>query len=84
MIVIFIFYACIASITESKPYDPTDKEIESIISPEGSFEAFYPREVSGIPNGNSRASHQHGSFYKFRHPALVEVRNAGKFGMKYV
>lgn len=48
-------------------YDPTDKEIETIIPTPGTFEAFYPRE-NGIPNTASRAAHNHGSFFNHRNP----------------
>lgn len=49
-------------------YDPEDKEIDTIIPPEGTFEAFYPRETSGKVNSVSRASHNHGSFFANRNP----------------
>lgn len=64
-------------------YDPTDKEIASVIPQEGTFEAFYPREMHGIPNGASRPSHSHGSFYKHRNPALVDTKNAPAYGFRF-
>uniref|UniRef100_A0A182VXI4 Secreted protein n=1 Tax=Anopheles minimus TaxID=112268 RepID=A0A182VXI4_9DIPT len=64
-------------------YDPTDKEIPNIVPPKGTFEAFYPREMYGVKNGNSRPAHAHGSFYAHRNPALVEVRNAAAYGFRF-
>lgn len=49
-------------------YDPEDKEIDTIIPEEGTFEAFYPREINGNTNSVSRASHNHGSFFANRNP----------------
>lgn len=66
-----------------QPYDPEDKEIESIIPKDGTFEAFYPREMYGIPNGASRAPHSHGSFFKYRHPALIESKNSAAYGYRF-
>uniref|UniRef100_A0A182NFQ1 Uncharacterized protein n=1 Tax=Anopheles dirus TaxID=7168 RepID=A0A182NFQ1_9DIPT len=65
------------------PYDPTDKEIPNIVPPKGTFEAFYPREMYGVRNGNSRPAHGHGSFYAHRNPALVDVRNAAAYGFRF-
>ncbi|KAJ6644590.1 hypothetical protein Bhyg_09559 [Pseudolycoriella hygida] len=65
------------------PYDPTDKEILSVLPPEGSFEAFYPREMYGIPNGPARAPHAHGSFFKYRNPALIDTKNAAAYGYRF-
>lgn len=62
------------------PYDPDDKKIQSVIPKEGIFEAFYPREMYGIPNSASRAPHSHGSFFKFRHPGLIESKNSAAYG----
>ncbi|XP_050071644.1 uncharacterized protein LOC126559518 [Anopheles maculipalpis] len=67
----------------AQAYDPTDKEIPNIIPPTGTFEAFYPREMYGVKNGNSRPAHAHGSFYAHRNPALVEVRNAAAYGFRF-
>ncbi|XP_055700784.1 uncharacterized protein LOC129800443 [Phlebotomus papatasi] len=64
-------------------YDPTDKEISSVLPPEGTFEAFYPREQNGIPNGSSRPPHGHGSFFKYRNPALVDTKNAAAYGFRF-
>lgn len=64
-------------------YDPTDKEIASVIPADGTFEAFYPRESHGVPNGVARAPHAHGSFFKFRHPALVESKNSAAYGYRF-
>lgn len=64
-------------------YDPTDKELDSIIPKEGEFEAFYPRETYGIPNAAARAPHGHGSFFKHRNPALVDVKNAAAYGFRF-
>lgn len=51
-------------------YDPTDKEIDSIIPAEGQFEAFYPRETQGIPNSAARSPHSHASFFQHRNPGI--------------
>ncbi|XP_035900946.1 uncharacterized protein LOC118507073 [Anopheles stephensi] len=67
----------------AQAYDPTDKEIPNIVPPKGTFEAFYPREMYGVKNGNARPAHAHGSFYAHRNPALVEVRNAAAYGFRF-
>lgn len=64
-------------------YDPNDKKIASVLPPEGMFEAFYPREMDGIPNGSSRPAHAHGSFYKHRNPALVDTKNSAAYGYRF-
>jgi hypothetical protein len=69
--------------TFAKPYDPTDKDIETILPPEGTFEAFYPRETNGIQNSVARAPHGHATFYKHRHPALIDTKNAAAYGYRF-
>ncbi|EDW46843.1 uncharacterized protein LOC6608082 [Drosophila sechellia] len=65
-------------------YDPNDPKIaECCLPPEGMFEAFYPREVEGIPNSASRPAHGHGSFFKHRNPALVDTKNAAAYGYRF-
>ncbi|RZB39164.1 small subunit processome component 20 -like, partial [Asbolus verrucosus] len=61
-------------------YDPTDPEVSSVLPPKGRFEAFYPRGEEG---GSSRAAHSHGSFYKYRNPALVDAKNAAAYGFRF-
>lgn len=79
----FLLLLALVSCAYCLPYDPTDKEIELVIPKEGMFEAFYPREKHGIPNGVARAPHSHGSFFKYRHPALIESRNSAAFGFRF-
>lgn len=67
----------------STAYDPNDKKIASVIPPEGMFEAFYPREMDGVPNSASRPAHAHGSFFKHRNPALVDTKNAAAYGYRF-
>ncbi|KAH8407603.1 hypothetical protein KR222_007917 [Zaprionus bogoriensis] len=65
-------------------YDPNDtKIVKCCLPPEGMFEAFYPREVEGIPNSASRPAHGHGSFFKHRNPALVDTKNAAAYGYRF-
>ncbi|XP_065357359.1 uncharacterized protein LOC135951604 [Calliphora vicina] len=64
-------------------YDPNDKKIASVLPPEGMFEAFYPREMDGVPNSASRPAHAHGSFFKHRNPALVDTKNAAAYGYRF-
>ncbi|EDS27061.1 conserved hypothetical protein, partial [Culex quinquefasciatus] len=64
-------------------YDPEDVEIKNVILSNGTFTAFYPRETNGIPNNNVRAPFSHGSFFKNRNPALVDVRNAAAYGYRF-
>lgn len=47
------------------------------------FEAFYPREAYGVSNGASRSPHGHGSFYKYRNPALVDAKNSPAYGYRF-
>lgn len=67
----------------AKPYDPNDKEIAAVIPKNGTFEAFYPRESHGVKNGAARAPHGHGSFFKYRHPALIETKNSAAYGYRF-
>lgn len=64
-------------------YDPGDQALSAIIPPNGTFEAFYPQKAFGVESGSSRASHGHGSFYKHRNPALVDVKNAPAYGFRF-
>lgn len=64
-------------------YDPDDAELKTVIPANGTFAAFYPREMFGNRNGNVRAPFAHGSFYKNRNPALVDVRNAAAYGYRF-
>lgn len=70
-------------INPSVAYDPSDKKIASVLPPEGMFEAFYPREMDGVPNSASRPAHAHGSFFKHRNPALVDTKNAAAYGYRF-
>lgn len=84
LLLVFMASLCVQfRSTMARPYDPDDKEIETVIPKEGTFEAFYPREEYGIPNGASRAPHAHGSFFKFRHPALIESKNSAAYGYRF-
>lgn len=83
VVVCCIMLCTLYQTTWSIPYDPTDKEILSVLPPEGSFEAFYPREMYGIPNGAARAPHAHGSFFKHRNPALIDTKNAAAYGYRF-
>ncbi|XP_050543308.1 uncharacterized protein LOC126906655 [Daktulosphaira vitifoliae] len=47
------------------------------------FEAFYPREAYGVSNGASRSPHGHGSFYKYRNPALIDAKNSPAYGYRF-
>ncbi|XP_027841713.1 uncharacterized protein LOC114123056 isoform X1 [Aphis gossypii] len=55
--------------------------IVSVLS--AKFEAFYPREAYGVSNGASRSPHGHGSFYKYRNPALVDAKNSPAYGYRF-
>lgn len=70
---------CLASVCVLA-YDPSDLEVSSVLPPKGMFEAFYLR---GDQGGSSRAAHSHGSFYKFRNPALVDAKNAAAYGFRF-
>lgn len=63
----------------------TDESTLHAILPTGvkGFEAFYPRDAYGIPNGSSRPAHGHGSFYKHRNPALVDAKNSPAYGYRF-
>lgn len=76
---VFIISIVIASCL-SKPYDPSDVEISSVIPPDGTFEAFYSKNPE---TGSSRAAHSHASFFKHRNPALVEAKNAAAYGFRF-
>lgn len=75
LLFVITVYLCVAV-----PYDPNDVEISSVLPPEGTFEAFYPRDSE---TGSSRAAHSHGSFFKHRNPALVDAKNAAAYGYRF-
>lgn len=72
--IVYILCVCVLG------YDPKDPEVSSVLPPKGTFEAFYLR---GDPGGSARAAHSHGSFYKFRNPALVDAKNAAAYGFRF-
>jgi len=78
-----IFLICMSLLAKCGSYDPNDKKIAAVLPPDGMFEAFYPREMDGIPNGSSRPAHSHGSFFKHRNPALVDIKNAAAWGFRF-
>lgn len=61
-------------------YDPDDSEISSVIPPNGNFEAFYAKDKG---TGSTRPAHSHGSFFKYRNPALVDTVNAAAYGYRF-
>ncbi|GJQ79470.1 hypothetical protein Trydic_g16323 [Trypoxylus dichotomus] len=75
-----IFMLFLICIHLMEAYDPNDTELDSVIPPKGTFEAFYLR---GEETGSSRAAHSHGSFYKHRNPALVDAKNAAAYGYRF-
>lgn len=81
--VLCLFAIVSPSLCRPRPYDPEDDDLKSVLPSGGTFEAFYPREAHGIPNGSSRPAHGHGSFYKHRNPALVDVKNAAAYGFRF-
>ncbi|XP_002138730.2 uncharacterized protein [Drosophila pseudoobscura] len=82
--ILAVFLLARMPLMNAKPYDPNDPKIaECCLPPEGMFEAFYPREVEGIPNSASRPAHGHGSFFKHRNPALVDTKNAAAYGYRF-
>lgn len=80
---VFWLLMLVFSVTFVSSYDPTDKEIEAVLPKDGTFEAFYPREMHGIPNSAARAPHSHGSFFKYRNPALIDTKNAAAYGYRF-
>lgn len=81
--ILFIFLTLQVISEVTLGYDPTDKDLDKIIPKPGEFEAFYPREMYGIPNAAARAPHGHGSFFKHRNPALVDVKNSAAYGFRF-
>lgn len=68
----------------SRPYDPDDPLLDSVLpSKNTDFEAFYPREAYGVPNGSARPAHGHASFYQHRNPALVDAKNSPAYGYRF-
>ncbi|XP_030382071.1 uncharacterized protein LOC115629687 [Scaptodrosophila lebanonensis] len=81
---IALFFIAQIKLTNVEGYDPSDSKIaECCLPPAGMFEAFYPREVDGVPNSASRPAHSHGSFFKHRNPALVDTKNAAAYGYRF-
>ncbi|CAF4751498.1 unnamed protein product [Pieris macdunnoughi] len=79
---VLCFFAVISQCVNA-PYDPEDEVLKTVLPSNGQFEAFYPRVAHGVPNGSSRPAHGHGSFYKHRNPALVDVKNAAAYGFRF-
>ncbi|KAL6955125.1 hypothetical protein U1Q18_050623 [Sarracenia purpurea var. burkii] len=85
-VVICIWAAICASTAYARPhpYDPDDTNLPKLLpSEDKEFEAFYPREAYGVKNGSARPSHGHGSYYKFRNPALVDAKNSPAYGYRF-
>ena len=61
-------------------YDPNDESLKDILLPEGQFEAFYLKEDE---TNAARPAHLHGSFNKYRNPALVGVPNSAAYGFRF-
>ncbi|XP_077301622.1 uncharacterized protein LOC143922271 [Arctopsyche grandis] len=82
---VWVLISCaLVSSAFGRPRAAGDEEDSKPVEvPEGQFEAFYPRESHGVPNGSSRPSHGHGSFYKHRNPALVDVKNPAAYGYRF-
>ncbi|CAB3364932.1 Hypothetical predicted protein [Cloeon dipterum] len=76
-----VLLACLVAL--SLAYDPEDSKLAKVLLPEGEFEAFYPQRAFGTVGGDARAPHGHGSFYKHRNPALVDVKNAAAYGFRF-
>jgi hypothetical protein len=86
MLLLLVWAAAIAfvvGVSYCRPYDPDDEKLASVLPTEGTFEAFYPREVDNVPNGSSRPAHGHGSFFQHRNPALVDAKNAPAYGFRF-
>ena len=79
----FCFAIILTFVSNLSAYDPEDLEIHNVIPSNGAFVAFYPRETNGILNGNVRAPFAHGSFFKNRNPALVDVKNTAAYGYRF-
>ena len=61
-------------------YDPNDKSLDDILLPEGQFEAFY---VKSEEQNAVRPPHLHGSFHKYKNPALVGAPNSAAYGFRF-
>ena len=61
-------------------YDPEDASLKNILLPVGNFEAFYLKNVKDL---TSRPAHLHGSFHKFRNPALINAPNSAAYGFRF-
>lgn len=85
---ISIIVSILASSVICYPVEETTETDESMLHavlPPGvkGFEAFYPRDAYGIPNGSSRPAHGHGSFYQHRNPALIDAKNSPAYGYRF-
>ncbi|KAH0535618.1 uncharacterized protein LOC123267589 [Cotesia glomerata] len=64
-------------------YDPNDKDLTTILLPEGEFEAFYLKGPQSEEENAARPAHLHGSFHAYRHPALVNAPNSAAYGFRF-
>ena len=73
------------------PYDPKDNKLSQILLKNGKFESFYyNKNEDDLDNKTSktkpflvRPAHHHGTFYKYRNPALVQAKNAAAYGYRF-
>lgn len=61
-------------------YDPKDESIKKILLPEGQFEAFYLKSNEG---NAARPPHLHGSYHKYKNPALIHAPNSAAYGFRF-
>lgn len=61
-------------------YDPEDESLKEILLPEGEFEAFY---VKGDEDNAARPPHLHGSYHKYKNPALINAPNSAAYGFRF-
>jgi hypothetical protein len=66
-------------LVQTMSYDPNDKSLKDILL-RGGFEAFY---LKGEEDNVARPPHLHGSFHKYKNPALINTPNSAAHGFRF-
>ncbi|XP_014227506.1 uncharacterized protein LOC106652865 [Trichogramma pretiosum] len=75
-----ILFIIMSILIQSFAYDPEDESLKNILLPQGHFEAFY---LKGYEDDVARPPHLHGSFHKYKNPALINAPNSAAYGFRF-
>ncbi|KAG7202315.1 hypothetical protein KM043_018647 [Ampulex compressa] len=80
LLLLWFLVACCGPVMS---YDPNDKSLKDILLPDGQFEAFYLKAGQDEEQNAVRPPHLHGSYHRFKNPALVGAPNSAAYGYNF-